>query len=233
MRRHGIRRRWTSAAVLAATVVLTGCSFRGSLTDTSTASAPRTGTHRPASASTTSPAGGATATTAATSGHGTATSGAAATVGQPAAATTGGTVGAPSRCHTGDLGASLVAGSPAAGQRYAVLVLTNTSGRTCTIDGYGGIGLVAPSGAALPTRQVRLSSPAPGPVTLPPRAAARSQLRWSAVAGSGDAQQGPCQPTPAALRVIPPDETTSLGVGWTQGPVCEQGAIDQNAYAAG
>jgi hypothetical protein len=31
--------------------------------------------------------------------------------------------------------------------------------------------------------------------------------------------------------VIPPDETTSLSVPWTQGPVCDRGRIEERAYA--
>jgi hypothetical protein len=140
---------------------------------------------------------------------------------------------APRRCHTGELTASLVPGSPGAGQRYATLVLQNTGGQTCTVEGYGGIGLVDASGSALPTQQLRVPSPAPVLVPLPPRASVRSQLHWSAVPGAGDATAGDCAPTAAALQVIPPDETTPLSVAWTQGPVCERGTITQQAYAAG
>jgi hypothetical protein len=112
-------------------------------------------------------------------------------------------------------------------------VLQNTGGRTCTVYGYGGIGLVSAAGAPLPTLQVRMASPAPARVTLAPRDAARSQLHWSAVPGTGDATSGPCQPPPAALQVIPPDETHHLTVAWNQGPVCEGGRIEQQAYTTG
>jgi hypothetical protein len=124
-----------------------------------------------------------------------------------------------------------VPGSPGAGQRYATLVLENTGGRTCTVHGYGGIGLVDSAGSALPTQQVRVTSPAPTTVTLTPGSSARSLLHWSAVAGAGDATSGPCQPTPAALQVIPPDETDHLSIAWHQGPVCERGTLQQQAYA--
>jgi hypothetical protein len=135
------------------------------------------------------------------------------------------------RCHTGELSGSLVPGSPGAGQRYATLVLRNTGGEPCTIHGYGGVGLVDADGSALPTRQVRRSDPAPATVTLQPGDTVSSQLHWGAVAGAGDASSGDCQPTPAALRVIPPDETAALSVPWTQGPVCEGGTLEQTAYA--
>ena len=45
----------------------------------------------------------------------------------------------PDRCHTSELSASLPAGNPGAGPRYATLSLTNTSARTCTVFGYGGL----------------------------------------------------------------------------------------------
>jgi hypothetical protein len=110
-------------------------------------------------------------------------------------------------------------------------VLTNTSGAPCTIHGYGGLGLTDSNGTALPTQQVRLPDPPPGTVTLAPGGTASAELHWGAVTSTGDARSGPCQPTPAALHVIPPDETASLSVPWTQGPVCDRGRIEQRAYA--
>ncbi|NED06890.1 DUF4232 domain-containing protein, partial [Streptomyces sp. SID6648] len=40
------------------------------------------------------------------------------------------------RCHTGELRASVGRVDPGAGQRNFPVVLTNTSGRTCTVHGY-------------------------------------------------------------------------------------------------
>jgi hypothetical protein len=125
----------------------------------------------------------------------------------------------------------LVTGGAGAGQRYATLVLTNTGGVSCTVHGYGGLGLVDGSGRALPTKQVRDSSPAPTTVLLAPGKSVSSDLHWGAVPGPGDKQSGDCQPTPAALHVIPPDETDFLSVSWNLGPVCEGGTIEQRAYA--
>src|SRR6476661_6074903 len=50
----------------------------------------------------------------------------------PTAGAPTGTSTAP-QCSTADLSAQLKAGSPGAGQRFATMVLTNTSGRTCTV----------------------------------------------------------------------------------------------------
>jgi hypothetical protein len=140
--------------------------------------------------------------------------------------------GATDRCHTAALTGAVSSPDAGAGQRYSTLTLTNTGGAACTVHGYGGLGLVDASGQALPTAQVRVPAPAPMTVTLPPGGHATALLHWSAIPGSGDAAGGACQPTAAILRVIPPDETDALSVPWAGGPVCEQGRIEQQAYAA-
>ena len=50
------------------------------------------------------------------------------------------------QCRTADLSAPLKPGSPGAGQRYATVVRTNTSTHTCTVGGYGGLGLLGAPG---------------------------------------------------------------------------------------
>src|SRR5690349_11892916 len=62
-----------------------------------------------------------------------------------------GATGAAARCSTADLAVRLRAGSPAAGQRYATVVLTDTGGRTCTVGGYGGLALLGAPGQGVPT----------------------------------------------------------------------------------
>jgi hypothetical protein len=199
-----------------ALAAVAGCSFQGSISDAGGGSSSPSRSSTSTSASSSSSAAPVTSGSTATGATGSTTSG-----------------GSAGRCHTGDLAASLQPGDSGAGQRHATVVLRNTSSRTCTVTGYGGIGLVDASGAPLPTRQNRVSSPAVATVTLRPGGSASSLLHWGAVPGAGDASTGDCQPTPAALQVIPPDETSPLSVPWTQGPVCEAGTIDQQAYAAG
>ena len=206
-----------TAVVLVSVMSVCGCSFQGSLH----ASADASSSSRTPASSTTG------ATTGQPTGSGTST-GALTTA---TAGSTSGTPSRPDRCSTGDLTASLVPGSPGAGQRYATLVLTNRSGTSCTVHGYGGLGLAGPHGEQLPTRQVRVSAPAPTTVTLQPRGSVSAQLHWAAVPAPGDSQTGNCQPVPTTLRVIPPDETTALSVPWDQGPVCAGGTIEQKAYA--
>jgi hypothetical protein len=135
------------------------------------------------------------------------------------------------RCHTSELTGSLAPGGAAAGQRYATLVLRNTGGRSCTVHGFGGLGLAAADGSALPTNQIRSGGPA-ATVPLAPGGAVRSALHWSTVNGPGEPSSGTCQPPAATLRVIPPDETDALSVAWTLGPVCSAGTIEQHPYAS-
>ena len=200
-----------------ALVAAAGCSFQGSVTGADGTSTSHSST---TSAGATSSSAAAPATSGSSSG------------GSPGGSTTSSGSPGTGRCHTGDLAGSLQPGDSGAGQRHATVVLRNTSDRTCTIRGYGGIGLVTASGAPLPTHQNRVS-PAPATVTLRPGGSASSLLHWGAVPGTGDSTSGDCQPTPAALQVIPPDETAPLSIPWTQGPVCEAGTIDQQPYAAG
>ncbi len=72
---------------------------------------------------------------------------------------------------------------------------------------------------------MRDRSRTPRTVTLKPGAAASTLLQWGAVAGSGDAQRGRCQPNPARFEVTPPNATNHLVLRWRLGSVCEQGRI--------
>lgn len=135
-------------------------------------------------------------------------------------------------CRTQDLGFALKQGSPGAGQRYATVVLTDTSGRTCTVTGYGGLGLLGAPGEGVPTDLRRQPSPAPQTVTLAPGQSARSLLHWSVVP-AGDEPGSACEPTARTVVITPPDETTSALRSWSLGPVCEHGLIQQNAYVPG
>ena len=121
----------------------------------------------------------------------------------------------PSRCHTSELSASLSSGEPGAGQRYATLSLTNTSARTCTVFGYGGL---QPLDAAKKQLPITLTRDTGRPVTLirlAPGASVGRTVHWSAVPPGAQ----PC-PTPAYASIIPPDETSPLVIGWSLGPVC-------------
>ena len=135
------------------------------------------------------------------------------------------------RCTPGVLRGAVVLEDAGAGQRYGRLVVIN-EGEACTLYGFSGLQLVDGSGNALPTNARWDLDPGPSLVTLPNRGIAVANLRWGVVNGAGDAQDWPCQPVPAGLELIPPDEFAQFEVPWTYGPVCEQGSIHISAYYA-
>jgi hypothetical protein len=153
-------------------------------------------------------------------------------VASPALSPTAAATQSPARCHTADLSGSLRPGSPGAGQRYAVLVLTNLSSRTCWVYGYVGMQLLDGAGHPLPTNVVR-NPASPATVTLGPGDTAFALLHWAAINGPGDSPSAQCQPDPASVQVTPPDETTQLVIPWSYRMVCQQGRIDIPPLAAG
>lgn len=124
------------------------------------------------------------------------------------------------RCHTGDLSAHLTVPGAGAGQRYAGLVLTNTSSRPCTLYGYVGVALTGPD-APSHTKLIRDDGPEDH-ITVDPGGSAATTLHWSAIPGDGEATG--C-PEPSAIEVTPPDETTQLTAGWPASPVCQHGEL--------
>ncbi|WP_112468386.1 DUF4232 domain-containing protein [Streptomyces triticisoli] len=198
------------AALLAGSVavlgLLTACGSGGG-----TSGAPQqvSGTAAPATGDTT--AGTAPGTNPATS------SGAA----PPSSATTGtahGTGGTrtaatSTRCHTSGLRASVGRNDPGAGQENFPVVLTNTSGRTCTVRGYPGAAFVDAAGRQLGP-DPRRSPGTPTTVTLRPGRSA-----WAGLTFSNPQVSGARTATPAALIVTPPDERDHLTVKWTAGQV--------------
>nr|WP_177198631.1 DUF4232 domain-containing protein [Streptomyces colonosanans] len=167
------------------------------------------GTARPASGDRSSGDNKATLTagTPATPGS----SGSASSTAPPTASS--GTRATSSRCHTSELRASVGANNPGAGQENFPLVLTNHSGRTCTIVGYPGAAFVDASGKQLGPDPKRVSN-SPTKITLAPGRSAWAGLTFSnpQVSGAGTA-------TPAAILITPPDERDSLKVTWAGGKV--------------
>jgi len=155
----------------------------------------------------------------------------------PGTATTASTATGPAptgtRCRTPDLTGALSGLNSSTGHRYARLVLTNVSGHTCTVYGYGGLQLATASRQPLPTIQRRDPTHPPRLVRLAPGGKASSVLAWGVVPSGSEPVTGPCEPQPSLLLVIPPDETTQLAVPWRSGSVCQHGEITQWAYAAG
>ena len=130
----------------------------------------------------------------------------------------------PTRCHTSELSASLTAGDPGAGQRYATLSLTNTSAHTCTVFGYGGLQPLDGARKQLPITLTRDTGRPATLVRLAPKTSVGRTIHWTAVPSGSQ----PC-PTPVYASIIPPDETSPLMIGWSLGPICG-GKIDGWPY---
>lgn len=128
-------------------------------------------------------------------------------------------------CRAAELSARLSQVEPAAGNRYAELLLTNTGHASCRTYGYVGLQLHDRAGRPLPTRVDREPEPGPVSLVLAPGRSAWTRLHWGAVPGQAESQTGPCEPEPASLVVTPPDDTAHLRVPWTFGPVCEHGQM--------
>lgn len=204
-----------TATVGAAALLVAGC---GGAADRTTAGRPTPTSSAPSTADHSGPSGRSTPSGSPSAGPG-----------SPSESALAG----PTRCHTSELTASLRPQGAAAGNRYATLVLTNHTAHTCRIYGYGGLGLLDAQHHAIVTHQYRNPAHPPVLVTVTPGHSASTLLHWGVVPAGAEQETGPCEPQPSFLSVIPPDETDPLVVAWPDGPVCQQGRIDQWAYAAG
>lgn len=133
---------------------------------------------------------------------------------------------AATRCRTEALAARIGRVDAGAGQRYAPLVFTNTSGRTCWVYGFVGLIMIDGSGDALRTR-TRRESVTPRRITLRPGASAHARLHWNQVPGGNN----PCV-TSARLMIIPPDEVAHLEIPF-RATVCGDGRLDVTPMAPG
>lgn len=124
-----------------------------------------------------------------------------------------GTTARGARCHTSELKATVGRNDPGAGQENFPVVLTNVSGRTCTVHGYPGAAFVDTSGRQLGPDPKRESG-TPTTVTLRPGASA-----WAGLTFSNPEVSGARTAAPASLIVTPPDERDHLTVTWTAGRV--------------
>lgn len=142
------------------------------------------------------------------------------------------------RCHTSALSATMTEDPSAAagGWRGGWLTLTNVSQRHCRIYGYPNLQLVAADGSALPTTVLRAVTPTlggpPKLLTLTPGGQVHAWTTWlAAPSGTRILAEG-CPVRPAAIRVIPPDETAQTSAVWSGGPVCDNGQLHVNAFQA-
>lgn len=141
------------------------------------------------------------------------------------------------RCHVADLQAATNNPYKAGGMGNAgvVVTLTNTSGRTCTVQGYGGFGLLDEQDQTIATNVNRgptyfADDPGRQAVTLAPGGSAYAALGWGIMGPDGD---GNCDKVRPTLIVTPPDEEDYLTTALAS-PVCAGTpvAISGTAYAA-
>ncbi|MEV0739394.1 DUF4232 domain-containing protein [Streptomyces sp. NPDC050549] len=136
-----------------------------------------------------------------------------------------------SRCHTSELKATVGGNDPGAGQENFPIVLTNFSGRTCTVRGYPGAAFVNASGTQLGPDPVRETGSAVTTVTLKP-----GQSAWAGLTFSNPEISGAKTATPTTLVVTPPDEKDPLKVTWTNGAVPVSGnssSVRLTVFSAG
>jgi hypothetical protein len=117
----------------------------------------------------------------------------------------------PGTCLASDLKGSLANSQGAAGTFYAAIVLTNTSGATCTLYGYPGVSFVSgPGGSEIGAPADRNSISPVTQVTLTPGGQANMLLGLTDV---GVYPPSECQPTAVSwLRIYPPGDYDSLYV---------------------
>jgi hypothetical protein len=116
------------------------------------------------------------------------------------------------RCHTSELGGSLVAdpAGGAAGSTYATLVLRNDSGRTCVVRGFPGLSYVGGDDGAQVGPAAAMQGGHGDPVQLAPGASAGARVR---MVNAHNFDPADCAPVPTrGFRVYPPGETDSLFV---------------------
>jgi hypothetical protein len=134
------------------------------------------------------------------------------------------------RCHNGDLTGHVEGHGAGAGQRYAALGLTNTTPRSCTVYGYPGLQLVDAYGRNRQTRTHWDPSTRPTRQVVRPGQTVWALLHWTVVQADEEEAATDCAPHPAALRVIPPDETTQLSMAFDAGQLCQHGDITVGAF---
>lgn len=209
------RRVLSALGAVAALSLLTACND-----GQGTASAPQTasGTAQPgsgdnSSAAATTSTGGTSANTGSSQGSGgTSVSG-------------GGAAG--TRCNASELRGHVGENDPGAGQENFPLIVTNFSGRTCTIDGYPGAAFVDATGKQLGPDPKR-GSGSPAKITLAPGKSA-----WAGLSFGNPEVSGARKATPTGILITPPDEKDSLKVDWTGGAVPVSAPANLTPFRAG
>jgi len=224
------------AALLVSAIAVLGLTTTACGNGSGTVSSPQTesGTAAPAGGDPSAdgsgtPASASSGTDTATGSDSTSTSPGSST--STSSSTGSGTTASSTRCHTSELRATVGANDPGAGQENFPIVLTNTSGRTCTVRGYPGAAFLNASGTQLGDDPQRESGSAATTVTLKP-----GQSAWAGLTFSNPEISGAKTATPSLLAVTPPDEQDTLHVKWTAGAVPVSGnssSVRLTVFSAG
>lgn len=198
-----------------------------------TVSSPQTqsGTAAPAGGDPTTDGAGTPASTSGGTDTATGSDSTSASSGTSTSTSSGSGVTSGSRCHTSELSAKVGGNDPGAGQENFPIVLTNASGRTCTVRGYPGAAFVNASGQQLGPDPQRESGSTVTTVTLKP-----GQSAWAGLTFSNPEISGAKTATPTTLVVTPPDEKDPLKVKWTNGTVPVSGnasSVRLTVFSAG
>ncbi|MGW7518694.1 DUF4232 domain-containing protein [Streptomyces sp. NPDC054796] len=116
-------------------------------------------------------------------------------------------------CLASDLDASVGPNHPGGGQQNYALILTNNSGRTCTVHGYPGVAFVDGAGKQVSVDPTR----APGQPSTVELSAGNSA--WAPLSFANVQMTGVETVTPATVVITPPDQQASLPTPWNGDPV--------------
>jgi len=110
-------------------------------------------------------------------------------------------------CKAGDVSLSLGQGDAGAGSAYLPLLIKNTSGQPCTIQGFPGVSYVGGENGQQIGEPATRDGDKLAPVKLAPGQTAKADLQ---IANVRNYDASACQPTPAkGFRVYLPQETAS------------------------
>lgn len=129
-----------------------------------------------------------------------------------ASTTTTTTTSTPSPCTVGDLSIKVVSQGGAAGSTILHLNFTNTSGNTCTLDGFPGVSYANDNEGQPIGQPATRDGDSNGPISLAPGVVATSMIKAVNVQNYPPEDCGPT--SVAGFRVYPPNSLASAFVSY-------------------
>ncbi|GAA2591055.1 DUF4232 domain-containing protein [Streptomyces axinellae] len=121
-------------------------------------------------------------------------------------------------CTTQDLKAAIGPNHPGAGQENFALVLTNKSGKSCTVRGYPGFAFLNAD-----DEQVSVDPERDGTSHARSIKLGAGKSAWAPLSFTNPEMTGVPTVTPKTALITPPDQRASLRVAWKGGPVSATG----------